>query len=72
MDINPLHGLNFILVEVNGVIHGDKTKQTTHQDTSTAQSTQDFLISNEVEEIDDNWEIATDEDIESGNFEVAA
>ena len=24
------------------------------------------------EEIDDNWEIATDEDIESGNFEVAA
>ena len=24
------------------------------------------------EDIDDDWEIATDEDIESGNFEVAA
>jgi len=54
------------------VIHGDKRKQTTHQDTPTTQSTQDFILPNEVEEIDDNWEIATDEDIESGNFEVAA
>ena len=36
------------------VIHGDKTKQTTHQDTPTTQSTQDFILPNEVEEIDDN------------------
>lgn len=54
------------------VIHGDKTTNTTNNETPAAQPTHDLSSYNDIEEIDDNWEIATDEDVESGNFEVAA
>ena len=54
------------------VIHGDKTTNTANNETSTVQPTYDLSPQNDIEEIDDNWEIATDEDVESGNFEVAA
>ena len=54
------------------IVHGDKTTQTDNHKTSAAQPLYDLSPNNEVEAIDDNWEIATDEDVESGNFEVAA
>jgi len=54
------------------VIHGDKTTNTANNEMPIVQSPYDLSTHNDIEEIDDNWEIATDEDIESGNFEVAA
>ena len=54
------------------VIHRDKTTNTANNETPTVQPTYDRSPQNDIEEIDDNWEIATDEDVESGNFEVAA
>ena len=53
------------------VVHGDTTHPGNYE-TPAAQPTYDLSHNNKVEEIHDNWEIATDEDIESGNFEVAA
>ena len=54
------------------VIHGDKTTNSANNEMPIVQSPYDLSTHNDIEEIDDNWEIATDEDIESGNFEVAA
>ena len=54
------------------IIHGDKTTNTANNEMPTVQPTYDQSPQNDIEEIDDNWEIATDEDVESGNFEVAA
>jgi len=49
------------------IIHEDSNPKTANTQSS-------YLPSNKAvdEDIDDDWEIATDEDIESGNFEVAA
>ena len=49
------------------IIHEDNIPKTANTQSS-------YLPSNKAvgEDIDDDWEIATDEDIESGNFEVAA
>jgi hypothetical protein len=53
------------------IIHGNNTLNTPNYQTSIPEPQHNFINENVVEEIDDNWEIATDEDIESGNFEVA-
>jgi hypothetical protein len=55
------------------ITYGDKISTLTNTQSSylssPAHTTANEIIS---ENIDDDWEIATDEDIESGNFEVAA
>ena len=54
------------------IVHGDKTSPLAHNERQAAQPQYDLSSNNDIEEIDDNWEIATEEDMESGNFEVAA
>ena len=54
------------------VIHGDQTTDMVNHQTPVDQPSYNLSDNNQAKEIDDNWEIATEEDIESGNFEVAA
>ena len=61
------------IIPILYIIHGDKAPQlTTSHQLTTDQQTYDLPNPEQVEQIDDNWEIATDEDIESGEFEAAA
>ena len=58
------------------VIHGDSSIEPVNlpssQVASQPQATNAIESSSSLDDIDDDWEIATEEDLESGNFEVAA
>ena len=58
------------------VIHGDNSIEPINlpstQVASQPQATNAIESSSSLDDIDDDWEIATEEDLESGNFEVAA
>ena len=58
------------------VIHGDNPIEPVNlpssQVASQPQATNAIESSSSLDDIDDDWEIATEEDLESGNFEVAA
>ena len=58
------------------VIHGDNSIEPVNLPSSQVapqpQATSAIESSSSLDDIDDDWEIATEEDLESGNFEVAA
>ena len=58
------------------VIHGDNSIEPVNLPSSQVapqpQATNAIESSSSLDDIDDDWEIATEEDLESGNFEVAA
>ena len=58
------------------VIHGDNSiapvNVPSSQVAAQAQTTNVIESSSSIDDIDEDWEIATEEDLESGNFEVAA